>query len=404
MKVLFICNKSPYPRYEGGPIAMNRLIEGMLDKGHEVKVLAINSQKYQVNIHEVPKAYREKTGLELHFLDLSIKPFAAFKNLFTKRSYHVERFISKDFEERIVRILEENEFDIIQFETLYMAPYIETIRSLTNAPIILRAHNIEHQIWERVRKTTANPLKKFYLGHITRTLKRYEINSLSKFDGIAAITTRDAEQIKEFDEQARVTDIPFGIYPGAFKVASLEESEFPSLFHIGSMNWMPNEEGIKWFVDEVWPMVHRQVPEVTLYLAGRHMPPWLKNLHKDKIEVVGEVDSAESFMASKGVMIVPLLSGSGIRIKIIEGMAAGKPVVSTGIGAEGIECNSGKDILLADSPEGFADSVVALLQDKQKAIEIGQNARRLIEEKYDNAAIVGKLETFYRKIMAEKDS
>ena len=404
MKVFFICNKSPYPLHEGGPIAMSRLIEGMVENGHEVKVLAINSPKYQVNIDEVPKSYREKTGLELHYLDLSVKPLAAFKNLFTSRSYHVERFISKDFKDHIISILKENTFDIIQFETLYIAPYIETIRSLSKAPILLRAHNIEYHIWQRVMRTSRNPLKKLYLRHITRTLQRYEITAFTKFDGIAAITTRDAEQIRRHAEHVPVTDIPFGICPGKYKVVSLEEGEFPSLFHIGSMNWMPNEEGVKWFINEVWPVVHRKLPDVPLYLAGRHMPSWLSNLRREKIEVVGEVESAEDFMASKGVMIVPLLSGSGIRVKIIEGMASGKPVVSTSIGAEGIECTSGDDILLADFPQEFADSIVTLLQDKQKAIQVGRNARRLIEEKYDNVAIVAKLEAFYRKIITENGS
>lgn len=404
MKIFFICNKSPWPHHEGGPIAMNRLIEGMLRRGHEVKVLAINSHKYHVNPEDVPEEYRKKTGLELHYLDLAIKPWPAFMNLFTSKSYHVERFISESFRKRVIRILDEHEFDIVQMEMLYIAPYIDTIRKYSGAPVILRAHNIEHEIWDRVRETTRNPLKKWYLRHITHTLKSYEINVLPRFDGIAAITGRDANALEKYVPNNKITDIPFGIYPEQYEISNPDEWNFPSLFHIGSMNWMPNEEGIKWFIDNVWPLIRNNHPDVKLYLAGRHMPDWLKKLNVQNIEIVGEVESAGGFINSMGVMIVPLLSGSGIRIKIIEGMAAAKPIVSTTVGAEGINCTSGKDILLADSPEEFSDAVSELLKNKEKAVRMGAEARKLIEKAYNNDKIAARLEEFYRKIITEKAS
>jgi len=404
MKIFFICNKSPYPHHEGGPIAMNRLIEGMLRRGHEVKVLAINSHKYNVNPEDVPENYREKTGLELHYLDLAIKPWAAFKNLFTSRSYHVERFISESFRNRIIRILKEHEFDVVQMEMLYIAPYIDTIRKYSKAPIILRAHNIEHEIWDRVRETTQNPLKKWYLMHITRTLKSYEVNVLPQFDGIASITRRDANALEKYVSSNKIIDIPFGIYPEQYDISDADEWNFPSLFHIGSMNWMPNEEGVKWFIDKVWPLVRQKHPDVKLFLAGRHMPQWLKKLDIKNIEVVGEVKSAEDFINSMGVMIVPLLSGSGIRIKIIEGMAAAKPIVSTSVGAEGISCTSGKDIMLGDSPEQFSNAISELLNNKQKAVQLGAEARKLIEKAYNNDKIAARLEEFYKKIIKAKAS
>ena len=305
MKVFFICNKSPYPHREGGPIAMNRLIEGMLRRGHQVKVLAINSDKYHVNIEDVPPEYRKKTNLELHYIDLTVKPVDALFNLFTSKSYHVQRFISASFRRRIAEILREEDFDIIQFETLYIAPYIDTIRSITSAPIILRAHNIEHKIWQRVRDITRNPFKKLYLNHLAKTLENYETGILPDFDGIVPITRKDANYFEKYN--AHVIDVPFGIYPDEYTVSAPSRWEYPSLFHIGSMNWMPNEEGIRWFLERVWPVIHLNHPNVPLYLAGRHMPPWLTNLNRDGVHVLGEVDSAADFIGEKGVMIVALL-------------------------------------------------------------------------------------------------
>ena len=149
MKILLLCNKSPYPAREGGPIAMDMIIEGLIRAGHKVKVLAVNSNKYNVELSCIPEEYRKKTGIELVYVDLSLQPLAALKNLFSSRSYHVERFISRDLENALIRILQTDKFDIVQFEMLYMSPYAHVVRKYSDARIVLRAHNIEHLIWDR---------------------------------------------------------------------------------------------------------------------------------------------------------------------------------------------------------------------------------------------------------------
>ena len=146
MKILLLCNKSPYPPKEGGPIAMNSIIEGLINANNQVKVLAINTNKYFTDIEKIPSDYRKKTNIEAVYIDLSIKPLDAFFNLFTNKSYHVERFITKDFENKLIEILKNEKFDIIQFETLYITPYIKTISKYSKAKIVLRSHNIEHLI------------------------------------------------------------------------------------------------------------------------------------------------------------------------------------------------------------------------------------------------------------------
>jgi glycosyltransferase involved in cell wall biosynthesis len=392
MNIFFICNKSPYPQSEGGPIAMNQLIEGMADAGHQVKVLAINSNKYFINKKDIPESYRNKTRIELAYIDLSIKPLPAFLNLFSSKSYHVTRFIDKGFERKIIKILSENYFDIIQLETLFITPYIATIRKFSDARIVLRAHNIEHKIWERVRKSSRNPFKKWYLRHLIKTLQKYEIETLNLFDGIAAITPQDARFFMQFHQ--RVTDIPFGLTLSDVPPAKVKP-EFPSLFHIGSMNWIPNEEGIRWFLEKVWPLVNRERPELPLYLAGRHMPAWLTTKKYPGVHVIGEVDSAFDFMASKGIMVVPLLSGSGIRIKIIEAMALSKPVISTTVGAEGIKVTDGHNISLADDANTFAEKIISLSDNPGKAEAMGREAGVLIKTMYDSQKIIKKLEQFY---------
>jgi len=339
MNIFLICNKSPYPPKEGGPIAMNAMVKGLVRAGHTVKVLAINTNKYFIDLKDVPEHYREKTKLETVYVNLSIKPVDAFLNLFTTKSYHVERFITRELDEKIKEILQNEKFDIVQLETLYVAPYVDTIRKYSNAKIVLRAHNIEHLIWERIAGNCKNPVKRFYLN-----------------------------------------------------------PEFPSLFHLGSMNWVPNQEGIRWFLEHVWPPVNKMFPDLKFWLAGRMMPDWLLNAHYPGVEIVGEVDSASDFIQSKMVMIVPLFSGSGIRIKIIEGMALKRPVISTAIGAEGINCLSGKNIMIADTAEEYIQWIRQCVEDKQFCNDIGDKARTLIENEHNNDKIIDRLTKFYHKI------
>jgi len=402
MKVLVLCNKSPYPPKEGGPIAMNAIIEGLVNSGHQVKVLAINSNKYGVDVKDIPENYRHKTRIETVYIDLSIKPVDAFFNLFTGKSYHVERFISKAFRERLIEILSNETFDIVQMETLFISPYIETIRKYSKAKIILRAHNIEHLIWERVSQITTNPLKKFYLKHLAKTLKKYEMDVLSAFDGICTITGKDGEYFRKQGCRVPMIAIPFGIDMEKIKENPGIEAEFPSLFHIGAMNWMPNEEGVKWFLEKVWPSVSQANPDLKFYIAGREMPAWLNQIQLPNVVVVGEVADAFDFMYSKAIEVVPLFSGSGIRIKIIEGMAAARAIISTTIGAEGINVSDGKNILLADDPEAFALAVQRCVDDEQFTQTLGENARNLIRKEHSNREIISRMTDFYHTIIGRQ--
>lgn len=320
MRVLFICNKSPFPPREGGPLAMNANIQSLLKAGHQVKVLALNTNKYFIEESEIPETYRKQTGIEFIYTDLSIKPMAAFLNLFSKKSYNIERFITKEIEHKIVEVLQKDAYDIVQLEMLHMTPYISTIKKFSEAKIVLRSHNIEHLIWERITHNTKNPIKKLYLANLTQKLKNYELENLNAYDGIITITKKDADFFKANGCTIPLDEVPFGVEVNDYQ-AGQNNFEFPSLFHLGAMNWVPNEEGIKWFIDQVWPLFHQQYPDIKFYLAGRMMPDWLIKLDKPNLEIIGEVPDAKEFIRSKAVMIVPLFSGSGIRIKIIEGMA-----------------------------------------------------------------------------------
>ena len=400
MNILMLCNKSPYPPSEGGPMAMNSIVNGLLKAGHKVKILAVNSEKYHIKENDIPKEYREKTGIELVDVDLRIKPFEALKNLFSDESYHVKRFISANFTNKLIEILKKDKYDIVQLEMVYMAPYIQTIRENSDATIVLRAHNVEHLIWDRIAKKTKFLPKRWYINHLVRTLKKYELNVINQVDGIAAITYRDAAFFRG-ETAVPVIDIPYGVNPDDFK-PHYEVKDVPTLYHIGSMNWMPNEEGIAWFLNNVWGKLIKRNPNINLYLAGRHMPKWLMKLKKKNINVLGEVADAKEFIRNHDIAIVPLLSGSGIRIKIIESMAMGRTVITTMIGAEGIQYSEYENIIIADSPAKMTEVICKIIKEPEEAQRIGRNARKLIEEVYDNKKIIERLLIFYDEISKTK--
>ena len=396
MKILLLCNKPPYPASEGGPMAMNSIITGLLEAGHQVKVLAVNSPKYNVKENDIPEDYRKKTGIELIDVDLDVKPMKALINLFRRRSYHVERFISKDFKARLAELLQKEQFDVVQLEMLYMAPYVETIREHSKAMIVLRAHNVEHKIWERIAKETKFFIKRWYINHLAKTLKEYELNALETVDGIAAITRKDAAFFRKYCSKP-IIDIPYGVYPEEFTPKSEIEGQ-PKFYHIGSMNWMPNEEGIRWFIDEVLPKTVEKVPNFVYHLAGRNMPEWLTELNNPNVDVIGEVPDAKAFVAENDVAIVPLLAGSGIRIKIIESMAMGKTVITTRVGAEGILYNEDVNLIIAENKAKMVEAIRSINANPEIAVRIGQAARKLIEETYDNRKIIARLLMFYEQI------
>jgi len=397
MKVLLLCHKSPWPPKEGGPIAMCAMINGLLMAGIDVKVLALNTNKYSVDLKDIPQKFQQQTRISFVPIDLSVKPLDAFLNIFTRKSYHIKRFMSSDFASALTEILKSESFDIIQFESLFLTPYISLIKRYSNARLILRAHNIEHLIWSRLAQETTLPINKWYLNHLARTLKTYELSVMNELDGIATFTINDELRFRKLGFSKLIDTIPFAIdCPNNLpKNTRLTKT----LFHIGAMNWMPNQEGIRWFLKECWPVIHLKFPEMKLVLAGRAMPEWMLNFKMIGVDIRGEVTDANQFMAENGIMIVPLFSGSGVRVKIIEAMALGKTVISTTMGAEGIMCQHEKNILLADTPDQFLKAIISCFTIPGYARKIGDNASQYIKEYHtlENVSILTK--NYYQQLI-----
>jgi glycosyltransferase involved in cell wall biosynthesis len=397
MKILQVTNKVPFPTKDGGAIACMNLTRGFSNLGHQVTIISMNTEKHHISIEEIPEPVKDLAKFNLVEVPARIsKPRALINLLFSRKPYNAARFISRTFKNELKILLQKNSFDIVQLEGLYLCPYVPVIRKYSSAKIVYRAHNIEHEIWERTA-VNANGILKFYLKNLSRRIKRFETRCLNTYDLIVPITERDHDLLDKMGNTKPGQVSQTGI-DASVLIPNAKSLEHPSLFHIGSLEWTPNQEGINWFMDNCWPQIHKTYPDLKFYIAGRNAPAWL--IHKldvKNVQFEGEVEDAYQFMNSKSIMIAPLLSGSGMRIKIIEGMALGKPIVTTTIGTEGISTESGKNIVLADEPDQFVNAVSDLINNKEYFHLISKNAIEYIHEKFDNLASSSALIEFYKK-------
>ena len=394
LKVLVMLPRVPYPLKDGGAIAMYNLLRGMYLQDTDLTVLSYNTIKHFAD--PIPKEISEFGDLHTVFIDNRIKPLDALLNLFTNESYHITRFQSEEVEETLSEILQAKKFDVIHCDSLYTGIYLPIIKQFApTSKVVLRQHNIEYQIWERIAKG-AKGFKKWYLSVLSERLKKVEYSLIPQFDAIIPITPIDALTFTKMGAKKQYV-CPVGVNMEQYSLDDKVEEN--TIFHLGSLDWMPNLEGMKWFLEKVWPIVHNQSPKAKFYIAGRNVPDWILNYHgKQNIVVDGEIPSAPQYLKSKQIMVVPLKSGSGMRVKIIEGFAAGKAIVSTTIGAEGIACENGVHIEIADTEKEFAEKIVNLLNNNAKVASLGANAKVLISEKYSDLATAKGLIDFYRSL------
>jgi glycosyltransferase involved in cell wall biosynthesis len=400
MKVLQLCHKSPYPAKDGGCLAILNISQGLINAGIDLKILTIETKKHPFIKSRIPKDFLAKTQIESVFVDTSLNLVDAFSSLITQDSYNISRFFSADFDFKLQEELLKNEYDVVHLESLFMAPYISTVRAHSNARIVLRSHNLEFIIWKRLARQSGNVAKKTYLKLLARQLKNYELDVLNQVDGIAAISKRDALDFVKLGSKKPKIVIPFGINLEGYSTKKNEDLPI-NLFHLGSMDWTPNIEGLNWFLNDIWPKLHKAFPSIHFYLAGRDMPEEFYTKKMPNVHIVGEVEDAKNFIESNSIMIVPLLSGGGIRVKIIEGMALSKAVISTSVGAEGLHYSDKENIWIADKSKDFIEAIAYFNEDNTRISKMGKAARKLVEKDYDESVISKKLISFYEKLLSK---
>ena len=397
MKILILANKLPFPPRDGGSIATLNMLLGLHYAGNDLTCLAMNTSKHPFPVKEIPEELQNSirfTGVDC---DTSIRPFHLLINfLFSSLPYIAERFNIKAFRSALATLLKEESYDIIQLEGPYLYPYLDQIRKESHARIALRAHNAEHLIWKRMALREKVCLKRYYLGNLARRLRTYEMRVANAVDYLVPISDKDETCFRILGANTPMLTIPAGLNLEEYPLTEIPP--VPSLFYIGALDWRPNLEGLSWFLDHVFGLLLNEIPEIRLHVAGRNAThSFLKKLDHPNITYHGEVENAQSFMKSYGIMIAPLFSGSGIRIKILEAMAMGRPVVTTSTGIDGIPAENLRTVLVGDDPRHFSRLLLDLLKDPKESARRVLEARELISREFDTFKLSKRLSEFYRE-------
>jgi glycosyltransferase involved in cell wall biosynthesis len=398
MRILLLCNKSPWPPRDGGSAATLSMIRGLSALNTSVTVLALNTSKHHTNPDEMPPDIIRGIDIKLIDIDTEISRIKLITNLlFSGKPYNLQRFSSVKYSQELVNILR-NKFDIIQIEGLSMYHYLEVIKRHTSIPVVFRPHNAENRIWSLLADEEETWFKRIYFNILARRIKKIEKHIINKFDAIVPISPPDLKWFRT--EGLSIPSIV--VSPGYFheEIEEYSHSDTQKVFFIGALDWLPNIYGLKWFIREVWPVIIRRIPRAEFFIAGRNASgKTISGLGGPNIFFIGETDSSAAFIKDKTVMVVPLFSGSGIRIKIIEGMSQGKSVVATAIAAEGLDYEDRKDIFISSGPEEFADNLTLLIQNPDLRKEVGENAIKNVRKNYNILASSEKLINFYRELL-----
>jgi polysaccharide biosynthesis protein PslH len=320
-------------------------------------------------------------------------------NYFSTKPHSVVRFCRPEMLKDLRRLVSQEKFDLIICDFVLAAPIIPW---KADVPKVLFTHNVEATIWRRHFEVARNPVWKAVWWREYWTTVRMERKYARAADHVLTVSESDRSHFSKFCDPSRITAIPTGVDVDYFQPLPAAE-EANNLVFTGSMNWLPNEDGITYFAEKILPKIRQTVPDVVLWVVGRNPSTSLQRLADgdSRIRVTGAVEDIRPYVGRGTVYIVPLRVGSGTRLKIFEAMAMGKAIVSTTIGAEGLPVTHGKNIILADDPEDFAKQVILLLGNKPLRSQLGSSARGLVEQHYSWARVAAECEAIFNRLIHE---
>ena len=399
MRILQLTPRIAWPPTDGGRVVMLQVARSLQRLGAEVEVLSLNPRKQRVDLAEARRALAP-VPLDAIDIDTSAHFAAGLRSFSLGTPQLVARFFSPRFEALLRERLRDRDFDVVQIESPFLLPYVRAIRESSRAAVVLRSLNVEFRIWERLARSETNLARRAALRTIARSLRRYEVAQLDACDAIVPITEADARDFRALGATRPMHVLPGGVEVEAAPVDRTAERANAAGF-LGSLDYRPNQEAALWIAAELQP---RMRAGIELHVAGARAPEWLRaRLVASGVRFAGEVADAAAFVRSMPVMIAPILSGGGMRIKILEAMAAGKAVVATTIGAEGIDVTDGVNAVVADDAGAFAAAIESLLRDPERAQAIGDAGRALVASRYSADALTRGLLAFYEELAQRSD-
>lgn len=401
VRILWLKTELLHPVDKGGKIRTYNMLKE-LKRDHRITYLTLDdgtaddkarelASEYCHDLVCVPHRRREKftTGF---YVELAL-------NLASDLPYAIKKYESEEMRREIEKRV--GQLDVLICD--FLAPAVNVPRDLDCAAVLFQ-HNVEAMIWKRHYEVQANPARKAYLLRQWRKMVAFEAATCPRFDCVVAVSREDREQMEREYNVKNIYDVPTGVDTTFFRPSGQFEPKPHHLVFTGSMDWLPNEDAIRYFTEQIMPRIKQSVPDVTLTVVGRDPYPGLVELSKrdPSVIVTGRVDDVRPYMEEAAVYIVPLRIGGGTRLKIYEAMAMEKPIVSTSVGAEGLPVTNGTEIVLADTPDSFAGAVVKLLQDRKLAGEIGQRAAARVRKEFGWDTVAASFAAICERAMGHK--
>jgi glycosyltransferase involved in cell wall biosynthesis len=396
VRILWVKAGKLLPVDTGGKIRSYNILRH-LALGHEVTLLSYYGGKkdpaYETAVQrELPGTQAICTGaLEGNALAQSVD---YLWRVFQPAPFAVSKFTHPSVRRAVTLGLADKQFDVVVCDFLSASL---NFPDRLSAPAVLFQHNVETALWRRMASTETNPVKRFAYQIEAAKMARYERLSLAKFDHIIAVSDNDRQQMLAMNPECAITVVPTGVDTQKYPVAPPAHANPPRIVFAGSMDWEPNLDAVTYFCQDIFPRVRAEYPAALFQIVGRNPHPRVKQLASEHVQVTGTVPSVAEYLRDATLVIVPLRIGGGTRLKIFEAMAMGKALISTSIGAEGLDVQSGRDLILADDPAAFADAILSLIRDAGLRQQYERAAARLAAQ-YDWSKIVQRFADVLQKV------
>ena len=398
MRILTLISKFPWPLTDGAVIRDFNLLREAATR-HDVFLLCFLFKPSDREQFDALKPYCKKiVGIDL------VRPkwrtvANAAQSLVSADPFIIREYWRPEMAQALEKFVEEERIDVIHSHFLHMSQYVGHKRG---AAFVHDAHNLEHVLWERMERTTSNPLKKAFIHTQYGKLLRKQQEVARASEKCVVLSDEDRAEYQRICPEADVTTVPNGadVEYWTPRDSTVEPS---SILYFGNLSWPPQADAALYFYEKILPLIRRQVPNVKFYIVGQNPPDTLKALASDRVIVTGFVPDMRDYIAQASVVVMPLRAGAGTKHRVFQALCMKKPIVCTAVAAEGIALTHGETALLVDDPETFASATVSLLQDAALRQRLGERGRQLVLDRYDWRAIYERLEeTFQEAVHKQK--
>lgn len=397
MNILLITPQIPFPLVDGGKKSIFGLIKYLSKRGHKIDLVTYrkhaDSSSANENLSQFCTPYILDIQTDNNIID-------AIGNLFSQVPYNFSKYQCSEMENFLGNLLNRRSYDLIQVHNSHMAWVIDSIKKIRNIPSVLRQENVEMMIMRRFTENEKNIFKRTYAKIQLSKLLRYEPQICEKFDKCIMISNHDENLLKKMNPKIKACSIPSGVDFDELEINDSPKLKY-SLAHIGNLNWLPNRDSLQWFLNDIFPEIVSKFPESKLFIYGGgdfQKIKYDRSLQKNII-VKGYVENIWQELSDKSLSIIPLRVGSGIRIKILEMLALGLPIITTEIGKEGIDVRDGEELLIAHSAEDFVDKIQRFFHHDSYGKQLSQRGRLFVKKYYDWNNIVNEFERVYSSIV-----